>query len=431
MNLSIKLVELVSSFNEIKSSIRGKDFLIELSKRAGRILEVDYVSIGRGIESNTVISTDVVIGKGQLLENFDYKLKDTPCETVFTNNRTCTYADQVDVQFSKDLLLSQMGIKSYVGSNIYFGDDFFGVFVLLDTKPIPQEKEALLIAACEFLAVRVSLEYRTMNSERNFRASEEFLNRMLREKEFDLHQSHDLLKSNNIKLKKLVDEKHNLLSTILHDISNPLMAATSNLGLSPVVDSDRYVQNAEDALNEVIKITGHIRQAYKAGISGKPRPKKEDSYEEVYLRDMVKYARLVFQDKLEKKNLDIKISKGEDLSFNTDSVSFKNSVFNNLISNAIKFSPRDSCIEIRAEVLEGKLELEIRDHGVGIPKGILEQINSGVSVMNSSLGTQGEEGTGLGIRSAIDYVKNLGGSIKFKNLNSAGGQGTNICISLN
>lgn len=431
MEVAKKLVELIGSFNSIKSSVKNREFLLELSKIASEILDVDYVLIGKGTRSNSAIQTDVVVGREGVLENFDYDLKDTPCDNVFTGARTCTFPENVDKEFPKDILLSQLNIQSYVGANLYLGDEFFGLFILLKAKPLSKEEECLLVAACEFLAMRTSLEYRSMKTEENFRASEEFLNRILRDREHDLHQSHDDLKVINKELSELVHDKHNLLSTILHDISNPLMAATTNLSLSPSIESDTYIQNAEDALSEVIRITGKIRKAYKDGVNQKSSTPKDEEKDEISLGELVKYASLVFQDKLDKKNLDLVICKGGELSFCTDSTSFKNSVFNNLISNAIKFSPPNSVIEVGAKIVGNKLELEIRDHGEGIPPKVIDQINKGAFVVESNLGTLGEEGTGLGIRSAIDYVKDLGGSIRFRNVDEEGGRGTNICISLN
>jgi signal transduction histidine kinase len=79
-------------------------------------------------------------------------------------------------------------------------------------------------------------------------------------------------------------------------------------------------------------------------------------------------------------------------------------VLRNLISNAIKFSPRDSNIRIAANESNDKevMIITVRDEGVGMSKEIA------ANIFHSKITTEGtarEKGTGLGLQLCADFIK--------------------------
>jgi signal transduction histidine kinase len=83
----------------------------------------------------------------------------------------------------------------------------------------------------------------------------------------------------------------------------------------------------------------------------------------------------------------------------------------NLISNAIKFSPENSPIEIALRQEGAFLEIEVRDHGMGIPeedqKHLFDRFFRGKNVSNI-------QGTGLGLNIVLKYLELLNGFISFE-----------------
>lgn len=72
-------------------------------------------------------------------------------------------------------------------------------------------------------------------------------------------------------------------------------------------------------------------------------------------------------------------------------------IVRNILSNAVKFThPKTGLIEIHAENLEGKVRLEIKDNGVGMPQETAEKLFYGN--VNSSDGTLHEKGFGIGMQ---------------------------------
>lgn len=79
-------------------------------------------------------------------------------------------------------------------------------------------------------------------------------------------------------------------------------------------------------------------------------------------------------------------------------------IFQNIITNAIKFTKENGKIELKAEVVNGRVLISIKDNGVGMS----EEIKNGLFDKNikvSRPGTKGERGTGYGLPLVYQLVK--------------------------
>ena len=84
-------------------------------------------------------------------------------------------------------------------------------------------------------------------------------------------------------------------------------------------------------------------------------------------------------------------------------------VINNLLTNAIKFTPEGGEIRISSKIGEGYVEVAIRDSGIGIPKDLMEELNKGKVL--SQAGTGGEKGSGIGLLLTLELMALQGGRI--------------------
>jgi len=98
--------------------------------------------------------------------------------------------------------------------------------------------------------------------------------------------------------------------------------------------------------------------------------------------------------------------------------------FSNLISNAIKYSPEGSRIEISGKTDDGVIAISIADHGIGIPQNELNRI--GERFYRAS-NTGSIPGTGVGLSLVQQIVEEHGGKISIA---SAQGEGTRIVVLL-
>lgn len=83
----------------------------------------------------------------------------------------------------------------------------------------------------------------------------------------------------------------------------------------------------------------------------------------------------------------------------------------NLISNATKYSPSDSEIELHAEITEPYVKISVRDYGIGIPEE--EQIHLFERFYRANNATN-IQGTGLGLNIVQKYVTLMGGKVEFE-----------------
>jgi signal transduction histidine kinase len=88
-----------------------------------------------------------------------------------------------------------------------------------------------------------------------------------------------------------------------------------------------------------------------------------------------------------------------------------NTVFRNLISNAIKYTPQNGLINISALYnSKSEFEFSIRDTGVGIKSDDIDKIFS-IDVNFSTTGTANETGTGLGLMLCKEFIERHKGKI--------------------
>lgn len=127
----------------------------------------------------------------------------------------------------------------------------------------------------------------------------------------------------------------------------------------------------------------------------------------------------------ENKNITIKFDIPKDLEAYFDEVTI-HTVFRNLISNAIKFTPQDGFIYISSRINNGYVEIIVKDTGIGISDDIIKTIFINDEHYTSH-GTNNEKGTGLGLFMVKDFIKTSNGKIDVK---SQIGKGTEITVSL-
>ena len=109
------------------------------------------------------------------------------------------------------------------------------------------------------------------------------------------------------------------------------------------------------------------------------------------------------------KEIKIKNKVDVQLSFVTDKNKLA-TIIRNLISNAIKFTPRNGAIEILSELNNDFVKITVKDNGVGIAQEDIASLFV-VDYKKSKQGTNSEEGNGLGLVLCKDFIGKLGGQI--------------------
>ena len=108
-------------------------------------------------------------------------------------------------------------------------------------------------------------------------------------------------------------------------------------------------------------------------------------------------------------------------------------IFRNLISNAIKFTPKGGKVTLQAKEC-GRcqsngdfVEISVVDNGVGMSEERVQRLFDIGEKHKSSIGTSGEKGTGLGLILCQEFVERHGGKIWAE---SQPGQGSTFTFTL-
>ena len=135
-----------------------------------------------------------------------------------------------------------------------------------------------------------------------------------------------------------------------------------------------------------------------------------------------KDIRLKIKTKLSTKNI-----------YSADPKTLKNQILVNIITNAIKFSPRHSDVTLSLESLSAqRFLITVRDQGIGIPDDVIKALNTSAS-LPSERGTAGETGQGHGLQIALSYTKMLAGKLHLTSRNACdfpGESGTEVNLEL-
>lgn len=101
-------------------------------------------------------------------------------------------------------------------------------------------------------------------------------------------------------------------------------------------------------------------------------------------------------------------------------------IFRNLISNAIKFTPENGRIAINSMQKKDNLELSVSDTGIGIKEEDISKLFNSEQNFTTK-GTNNEPGTGLGLNLVHEFVQLIGGKLWVR---SEVGRGTTFYFTL-
>jgi PAS domain S-box-containing protein len=153
------------------SAATGEAFFRSLVRHLATALGVEYALVGeltgKSLESIKAIA---VWSHGEIVDNFEYLLADTPSQNV-ASQQLCCYPHHVQQQFPSDRMLAEMGAESYVGSPLFDSTGrSLGILAIMDSKPLrnPQLAESTL----RIFVVRASAELERMRTEQTLQESE-------------------------------------------------------------------------------------------------------------------------------------------------------------------------------------------------------------------------------------------------------------------
>lgn len=220
-------------------------------------------------------------------------------------------------------------------------------------------------------------------------------------------------KEYQIALEQLNKTKDKFFNIIAHDLRSPFNAL---LGFSDLL----YKKHKQYDEQKREKIIGSIRTVAKSSYelienlltwSRTQTGKIEFSPEDTALKELIFESVYMMKTVAEKKG--IKIINNVDCTHkvNADKAMF-HSVMRNLISNSVKFTHKNGRITISCEEPENPkyIRINVEDTGIGMSKEQQKSIFR-IDKQSSTVGTDKEVGTGLGLPLCKEFVEKHGGEI--------------------
>lgn len=220
------------------------------------------------------------------------------------------------------------------------------------------------------------------------------------------------IKMQTIELQELNATKDKFFSVIAHDLRSPF---NSFLGLTEIMaDESSNLTNDEikdfsvkmrDSANNVYKLLENLldwARIHQGLIPYKPVA--------IQLRPFVIQSITLVNESFSKKNIEISYDIPDDIMVFAD-IYMLQSIIGNLISNALKFTPKVGKVCISAKINCNKnIEISVKDNGIGMNQEIVDTLFN-INFEANRKGTEGEPSTGLGLLLCKEFVEKHGGEI--------------------
>ncbi|HTH56929.1 MAG TPA: PAS domain S-box protein [Cyclobacteriaceae bacterium] len=226
------------------------------------------------------------------------------------------------------------------------------------------------------------------------------------------------------KEKELVNLKSKFISIASHEFRTPLatIALSSNFlkRFSEKLQPQQIVEKAGAIEKQVQHMTALVEDVLFVGKSEEGKVKVDKKITPVTIFEKLVREALSSRNDTHALKLITQVKVKE---FETDEKLLRNIVFN-LVSNAVKFSPKAKNIYISLREEGKKLHLSVRDEGIGIPS---EELKNLFASFTRASNAHSIEGTGLGLVIIKRAVELLNGSIDVR---SEVGKGTEFIVLL-
>jgi signal transduction histidine kinase/ligand-binding sensor domain-containing protein len=259
------------------------------------------------------------------------------------------------------------------------------------------------------LLQRYNAELEKKVDDRTFKLKES-LDQVL-EKQIYIEEQSKILNLQKEELQKLNSTKDKFFSIIAHDLRSPFQ---SLMGLSDImVEEFNGSSNTEQKnyARMVQNSSHHIYSLVENLLTWSRTQRDKMSFEpvEIDISSIIGDTLNLLQQNFDQKNISSDKNSGTDKHGFADKNMIE-MVIRNLITNAIKFTPKDGRIYVSLEENNHDLRVEIRDNGVGITPENQQRLFK-IDSNFSNKGTNGEEGTGLGLIICKEFIEKNNGRI--------------------
>lgn len=284
-------------------------------------------------------------------------------------------------------------------------------------------ENVILIGVVLFVSVLFLVQYRNSKKKREINKKLEQQYAEIQMQKQEIAYQNEKLEKRNQELSELNHEKDTLMNIVAHDLKSPLNRI---FGLTELVEIEGSLTNGQQ------KYLGLIKDSTRSGLDlimdlldvNSLEVNRDPQYTHFNLSEFLRDRVTTFGHYAAIKEIEIKLIERNVNEIYIDR-EYLGRIMDNLISNAVKFSPRNSLVVISAEKVDGFYVLEVKDHGPGFSPNDKKYLFQKFKKL-SARPTAGETSNGLGLAIVKILVDRLEGSIS---LNSTPGLGSEFTIT--
>jgi signal transduction histidine kinase len=223
--------------------------------------------------------------------------------------------------------------------------------------------------------------------------------------------------------KRVLRQKDLFLSTLAHEITNPVAALRNAIGIMKMQkwDPEEGIEILDGQMHQLTTLVEDMRD-----INLTDRGRMQIRRKNIDLRDCISHAVYGTADLLDGRQRKLKLDLPDyPLTVHADPARMVQ-CFVNLIGNAVKYSPSVAEIKVHGRLVNGKVTVIISDKGVGIESEELSRIFDCLYVRNKPL--SGDHGMGIGLWLTKRLVELHGGTISASSRGH--GRGSDFTVTL-
>lgn len=225
-------------------------------------------------------------------------------------------------------------------------------------------------------------------------------------------------------LKELDRLKSDFIHTVSHDLRSPL---TAILGYMELIERTGPLnENQIDFLRRLQGSVQHITNLVNELLDlGRLEAGFDTRREPVQLENVLKYSLDVFDGQVKKKNINLETKIEKDLKPVRANPIRIRQMLDNLIGNAIKYTPNDGKVQVAMAMEDSQVMVRIEDSGPGIPPE--EQTRIFEKFYRATNRPESVEGSGLGLAIVKSIVDSHQGRVWVE---SKAGEGSTFVVLL-
>jgi signal transduction histidine kinase len=328
-------------------------------------------------------------------------------EWIWTHNAPIIVGDtKKDKRANCSAFLSKFGIRSLIGFPLATGKQVMGVIYTGDFEAKTFEEDQVRLLTTLSAQLSTAIEKSKLH---------EALERKIR----TLDKQIKALEKTNILKSDFVTHVSHELRTPLTSIKAYVETLYDNISDPKFTQQDEFLEIISKETDRLIRIVHDILDVSKIEFGQRPLQRSVFN-----IADVVSEVVSMLSPALAEKGVDVNVDLPEKLPNIDADPDLIKQVFINLISNAVKYSPPGTEIDVTAAEEAVDIYMTVEDHGIGIPEDEVGNVFDKYFKVRNQQNKSHFEGVGLGLAIVKNIIEQHGGTIRVESKEGVGSKFT-------